>query len=128
MKRIVKKLYIDNILEPDDDLPPNDEFFATLPSGLLPMRPLRSLSSATAHFHVNVPRNFLPTILANDKKTEIIVHCIDRRSAIIGQFLFYTSHPENQRSEYLPQVHHYYMRKLYKIEFPVSPIWTFHSD
>jgi histone demethylase JARID1 len=41
-------------------------------------------------------------------------------SAIIGQFLSYTSDPEHQRPEYLAQVRHY-MRKLFKIQFAVSP-------
>ncbi|KDR84060.1 hypothetical protein GALMADRAFT_219890 [Galerina marginata CBS 339.88] len=74
---------------------------------------------------------FLPTILASApeisknysddyKQLEIIVHRVDRLSAVIGQFLSYTSVAENQRPEYIPQVRHY-MRKLYKIQFAVSP-------
>lgn len=74
---------------------------------------------------------FLPTILSNApeisknysvdyKQLEIIVHRVDRLSAVIGQFLAYTSSPENQRPEYISQVRHY-MRKLYKIQFAVSP-------
>ncbi|KAL0950185.1 hypothetical protein HGRIS_010178 [Hohenbuehelia grisea] len=54
------------------------------------------------------------------KQLEILVHRIDRLSALIGQFLAFTSHPANQRPEYIPQVRHY-MRKLYKIQFAVSP-------
>ena len=50
----------------------------------------------------------------------MVVHRVDRLSAIIGQFLSYTSIPEHQRVEYLPQVRNY-MRKLYKIQFAVSP-------
>lgn len=74
---------------------------------------------------------FLPTILTSApeisknysvdyKQLEIIVHRVDRLSAVIGQFLAYTSSVENQRPEYLAQVRHY-MRKLYKIQFAVSP-------
>ncbi|KAH9482356.1 Lysine-specific demethylase lid [Psilocybe cubensis] len=74
---------------------------------------------------------FLPTILNNApdisknysddyKKLEIIVHRVDRLSAVIAQFLSYTSVSENQRPEYISQVRHY-MRKLYKIQFAVSP-------
>ncbi|KAJ3507087.1 hypothetical protein NLJ89_g6503 [Agrocybe chaxingu] len=89
------------------------------------------------HWNGSIPKQrsfhfcFLPTVLANApeisknysddyKKLEIIVHRVDRLSAIIGQFLSYTSIPENQRPEYIPQVRHY-MRKLYKIQFAVSP-------
>ena len=54
------------------------------------------------------------------KQLEIIVHRVNRLSAVIGQFLAYTSSVENQRPEYLAQVRHY-MRKLYKIQFAVSP-------
>lgn len=74
---------------------------------------------------------YLPTMLATApeiskhysedyKQLEIIVHRVDRLSAVIGQFLSYTSAVENQRTEYIPQVRHY-MRKLYKIQFAVSP-------
>lgn len=74
---------------------------------------------------------YLPTILAKApeitksysvdwKQLEIIVHRIDRLSAVIGQFLSFTSQPVNQRPEYIHQVRHY-MRKLYKIQFAVSP-------
>ncbi|TFK43830.1 jumonji superfamily protein [Crucibulum laeve] len=74
---------------------------------------------------------YLPTILAKApeitrnysedyKQLEIIIHRVDRLSAIIGQFLSFTSQPANQRPDYIPQVRHY-MRKLYKIQFSVSP-------
>lgn len=74
---------------------------------------------------------YLPTILlqAPDitksycpdwKQLEIIVHRVDRLSAVIGQFLSFASQPANQRPEYIPQVRHY-MRKLYRIQFAVSP-------
>ncbi|KIK96126.1 hypothetical protein PAXRUDRAFT_826282 [Paxillus rubicundulus Ve08.2h10] len=54
------------------------------------------------------------------KQLEIIVHRVDRLSSVIGQFLTFASQPGNQRTEYIPQVRHY-MRKLYKIQFAVSP-------
>jgi histone demethylase JARID1 len=74
---------------------------------------------------------FLPTILASApeisknysedyKQLEIIVHRIDRISSVIGQFLSYTSIPAHQRPEYIHHVRHY-MRKLYKIQFAISP-------
>ncbi|KAJ7098774.1 jumonji superfamily protein [Mycena belliarum] len=54
------------------------------------------------------------------RQLEIVVHRIDRLSTVVGQFLTFTSSPENQRPEYLQQVRHY-MRKLYKIQFAVAP-------
>ncbi|KAI0747445.1 PLU-1-like protein-domain-containing protein [Irpex lacteus] len=54
------------------------------------------------------------------KQLEIIVHRVDRLCSVIGQFLSFASQPTNQRAEYIPQVRHY-MRKLYKIQFAVSP-------
>ena len=74
---------------------------------------------------------FLPTKLASApeisrhysedyKQLEIIVHRIDRLSSVIGQFLSYTSIPAHQRPEYIHHVRHY-MRKLYKIQFAISP-------
>ena len=156
---------LDDVLEntrPEDDLPPNDEFFTCICNISVRPPPNGAASDAVqcdhcfARFHGECAKNggscpfcdhqhwngtlhkhrtfhfcFLPTILANApdisrtysddyKKLEIIVHRIDRLSAIIGQFLSYTSHPENQRPEYVPQVRHY-MRKLYKIQFAVSP-------
>lgn len=54
------------------------------------------------------------------KQLEVIVHRVDRLSAVIGQFLAYTSQPANQHPTYIQQVRHY-MRKLYKIQFAVSP-------
>ncbi|KAG1805191.1 PLU-1-like protein-domain-containing protein [Suillus subaureus] len=74
---------------------------------------------------------FLPTILLKAppitknyseawKQLEIIVRRIDRLCEVIGQFLTYASQPGNKRAEYIPQVRHY-MRKLYKIQFAVSP-------
>jgi len=87
--------------------------------------------NGTIHKQRNFHFCFLPTILSNApeisknysedyKKLEIIVHRVDRLSAIIGQFLSYTSDPEHQLPEYIPQVRHY-MRKLFKIQFAVSP-------
>ncbi|KAF8165656.1 jumonji superfamily protein [Crassisporium funariophilum] len=89
------------------------------------------------HWNGTIPkqRNFhfcyLPTMLANApdlskyysedyKQLEIIVHRVDRISSVIGQFLSWTSSPENQRPEYIHQVRHF-MRKLYKIQFAISP-------
>ncbi|OAX43353.1 hypothetical protein K503DRAFT_765912 [Rhizopogon vinicolor AM-OR11-026] len=74
---------------------------------------------------------FLPTILLKApeltrnysdawKQLETIVQRIDRLCTVIGSFLTYASQPGNQRVEYIPQVRHY-MRKLYKIQFAVSP-------
>ncbi|KII95303.1 hypothetical protein PLICRDRAFT_149931 [Plicaturopsis crispa FD-325 SS-3] len=54
------------------------------------------------------------------KQLETIVHRLDRLSAVIGQFLSYASQPGNQRVEWIPQVRHY-LRKLYKIQFAISP-------
>jgi [histone H3]-trimethyl-L-lysine4 demethylase len=74
---------------------------------------------------------FLPTILlgAPDitkhfslawKHLEVIVTRVDRLSNHVGNFLSFASQPGNQRPEYIPQVRHY-MRKLFKIQFAVSP-------
>ncbi|KAJ3931969.1 MAG: jumonji superfamily protein [Lentinula lateritia] len=74
---------------------------------------------------------FLPNLLINApeiskkyseewKQLEVIVHRVDRLSAVIGQFLAYTSQPANQHPTYIHQVRHY-MRKLYKLQFAVSP-------
>ncbi|KAG2013235.1 specific transcriptional repressor [Coprinopsis cinerea AmutBmut pab1-1] len=54
------------------------------------------------------------------RELELIVHRVDRLSASIGQFLSYTSQPAHQRPEFIPQVRHY-MRKLFRIQFAVSP-------
>ena len=74
---------------------------------------------------------FLPTILlgAPDitkhyslawKHLEVIVTRVDRLSNHVGNFLSFASQTGNQRAEYIPQVRHY-MRKLFKIQFAVSP-------
>ncbi|EIW76301.1 hypothetical protein CONPUDRAFT_139698 [Coniophora puteana RWD-64-598 SS2] len=54
------------------------------------------------------------------KQLEIIVHRVDRLSSVIGHFLTFASQAGNQKTSLLPQVRHY-MRKLYKIQFAVSP-------
>ena len=54
------------------------------------------------------------------KQIEIMVHRLDRLSNVIGQFLHFASQPANQKPEYIHQVRHF-MRKLYKIQFAVSP-------
>ncbi|RPD66829.1 hypothetical protein L226DRAFT_529234 [Lentinus tigrinus ALCF2SS1-7] len=74
---------------------------------------------------------YLPTLMMNApdvtkfyseewKQLEIIVHRVDRLCGVIGQFVAFLNQPVNQRVEYIPQVRHY-MRKLYKIQFAVSP-------
>lgn len=74
---------------------------------------------------------FLPTILLGAPDItkhyslawthlEVIVTRVERLSTQIGTFLAYASQPGNQRPEYIPQVRHY-MRKLFKIQFPISP-------
>ncbi|KXN89442.1 Lysine-specific demethylase 5A [Leucoagaricus sp. SymC.cos] len=89
------------------------------------------------HWNGSIPKErswhfcFLPALLTKApdisrtyakeyKQLEIIVHRVDRLSASIGHFLAFTSQPANQRPEYISHVRHY-MRKLYKIQFAVSP-------
>ncbi|KIK29056.1 hypothetical protein PISMIDRAFT_516418 [Pisolithus microcarpus 441] len=147
---------------PEDDLPPNDEYFTCICNAPVRPPPPGTQSDAVqcdhcfARFHgecaanggscpfcdhrhwngaINKGRNwhfcFLPQILLSApevtknycdawKQLEIIVHRVDRLSSVIGHFLTFASQPGNQRSEYIPQVRHY-MRKLYKIQFAVSP-------
>ncbi|PPR02653.1 hypothetical protein CVT24_002136 [Panaeolus cyanescens] len=73
----------------------------------------------------------LPTILANApdlskhhskeyKELEIIVHRVDRLASTIGQFLSFSSFHDNHLPGEIPRVRHY-LRKLYKIQFAVSP-------
>ncbi|KAG6813425.1 hypothetical protein H0H92_011122 [Tricholoma furcatifolium] len=58
---------------------------------------------------------------SNDwKQLEMIVHRVERVSGLIGQFLQFTSLPNNQHPDHLFLVRHY-MRKLYRIQFAVSP-------
>lgn len=87
--------------------------------------------NGTIHKERNWHFCYLPTILLHApevtknysdqwKQLEIIVHRVDRLAGVIGQFLSFASQPANQRAEYIPQVRHY-MRKLYKIQFAVSP-------
>ncbi|KAG6845439.1 hypothetical protein H0H87_009347 [Tephrocybe sp. NHM501043] len=54
------------------------------------------------------------------KQLEMIVHRLDRLSVVIGQFLSFTSQSTNQDPKYLYQVRHF-MRKLFRIQFAVSP-------
>ncbi|KAG9317792.1 PLU-1-like protein-domain-containing protein [Chiua virens] len=147
---------------PEDDLPPNDEYFTCICTAPVRPPPPGAQSDAVqcdhcfARFHGVCAANggscpfcdhhhwngaihkerswhfcFLPQILlaAPDitknysdawKQLEVIVHCVDRLSSVIGHFLTFASQPGNQRLEYIPQVRHY-MRKLYKIQFAVSP-------
>jgi [histone H3]-trimethyl-L-lysine4 demethylase len=53
------------------------------------------------------------------KQLDLIVKRVERLCGVIGQFLSFTSQPDNQRVDYIHQVRHY-MRKLYKIQFAVS--------
>ena len=155
----------DDILQttnPDDDIPPNDEYFTCICDDPVRPPPPGINSDAVqcdhcyARFHGECAKNggscpfcdhhhwngtihkerswhfaTLPSILlkAPDitrnysedwKQLEIMIHRLDRLSNAIGQFLAFTSHPANQRPSYIHQVRHY-MRKLYKIQFPVSP-------
>ena len=147
---------------PEDDLPPNDEYFTCICTAPVRPPPPGAQSDAVqcdhcfARFHGICAANggscpfcdhhhwngaihkerswhfcFLPQILfsAPDitknysdawKQLEIIVHRLDRLSSVIGHFLTFASQHGNQRPEYIPQVRHY-MRKLYKIQFAVSP-------
>ncbi len=147
---------------PEDDLPPDDEFFTCIcHEAVRPPAP-GTVSDAVqcdhcyARFHGQCARSggscpfcdhhhwngtlhkerswhfcYMPTILMHApditkfysedwKQLEVIVHRVDRLTSVIGQFLSFASQPGNQRKEYLPQVRHY-MRKLFKIQFAVSP-------
>lgn len=74
---------------------------------------------------------YLPTVLHNApdvtkahsqywKDLKEIVDRIQRLCDVIGRLLSFASQPGNQHPEHIPQVRHY-MRKLYKIQFAVSP-------
>jgi [histone H3]-trimethyl-L-lysine4 demethylase len=147
---------------PEDDLPPDDEFFTCIcHEAVRPPAP-GTVSDAVqcdhcfARFHGQCARSggscpfcdhhhwngslhkerswhfcYMPTMLMHApditkfysedwKQLEVIVHRVDRLTSVIGQFLSFASKPGNQRKEYLPQVRHY-MRKLFKIQFAVSP-------
>ena len=147
---------------PEDDLPPDDEFFTCIcHEAVRPPAP-GTVSDAVqcdhcfARFHGQCARSggscpfcdhhhwngtlhkerswhfcYMPTMLMHApditkfysedwKQLEVIVHRVDRLTSVIGQFLSFASQPGNQRKEYLPQVRHY-MRKLFKIQFAVSP-------
>lgn len=148
--------------KPEDDNPPDDEFFTCICFDPVRPPPQGQVSDAVqcdhcfARFHGKCAANggscpfcdpnhwngnihqarswhfcYLPTVLqcAPDitknyseawKELEIIVQHIERLCGVIGHFLSFASQPGNQRQEYIPQVRHY-MRKLYKIQFAVSP-------
>ncbi|KAJ7249734.1 PLU-1-like protein-domain-containing protein [Mycena haematopus] len=159
------KAILEDVIEntrPEDDLPPNDEFFTCICNVAVRPPPPGVQSDAVqcdhcyARFHGDCANNggscpfcdhhhwngsihkerswhfcYLPGILLAApelsrnyseewKQLETVVHRVDRLSAVVGQFLTYTSSSENQRPEYLQQVRHY-MRKLYKIQFAVAP-------
>ncbi|KAH8118631.1 PLU-1-like protein-domain-containing protein [Phellopilus nigrolimitatus] len=148
--------------KPEDDSPPDDEFFTCICFDPVRPPPPGVLSDAVqcdhcfARFHGRCANNggscpfcdpnhwngsihrersyhfcYLPTALqsANDisknysetwQELKDIVQHVERLCAVIGHFLSFSSQPGNQRPEYIPQVRHY-MRKLYKIQFAVSP-------
>ncbi|KAG1752367.1 PLU-1-like protein-domain-containing protein [Suillus paluster] len=153
---------VEESTRPEDDHPPNDEYFTCICTTPVRPPPPGAHSDAVqcdhcfARFHGVCAANggscpfcdhhhwngaihkerswhfcFLPTILLKApaitknysdawKQLEIIVHRIDRLCTVIGSFLTYASQTGNQRVEYIAQVRHY-MRKLYKIQFAVSP-------
>ncbi|KIY73862.1 hypothetical protein CYLTODRAFT_416517 [Cylindrobasidium torrendii FP15055 ss-10] len=51
---------------------------------------------------------------------KVIVHKVDKLSSSIGHFLSFVNQPMNSRPDYIHQVRHW-MRKLYKLQFLVSP-------
>lgn len=159
------QMILEDVIEstrPEDDLPPNDEYFTCICTAPVRPPPPGTQSDAVqcdhcfARFHGVCAANggscpfcdhhhwngaihkerswhfcFLPQILLSApditknysdawRQLEVIVHCVDRLSSVIGHFLTFASQPGNQRAEYIPQVRHY-MRKLYKIQFAVSP-------
>jgi len=157
---------MEDVLEctkPEDDAPPNDEYFTCICTVPVRPPPPGQLSDAVqcdhcyARFHGACAANggscpfcdhhhwngsihkerasyhycYLPAILlgAPDitkhyslawKHLEIIVTRVDRLSTMVGSFLSFASQPGNQRPDYIPRVRHY-MRKLFKIQFAVSP-------
>ncbi|KAI0042015.1 hypothetical protein FA95DRAFT_1575993 [Auriscalpium vulgare] len=148
--------------KPEDDMPPDDEFFTCICNEAVRPPVPGAVSDAvqcdhcSARFHGQCARNggscpfcdhhhwngsihkerswhfcFMPAMLvyapevtrnhSDDwRQLEVIVHRVDRLASVIGQFLSFASQPGNQRKEYMPQVRHY-MRKLYRIQFAVSP-------
>ena len=159
------KQLFDDVMEstkPEDDHPPDDEFFTCICNDAVRPPAPGTVSDAVqcdhcyARFHGQCARSggscpfcdhhhwngsihkerswhfyYMPTILmyapeitknySEDwKQLEVIVHRVDRLAAVIGQFLSFASQPGNQRREYISQVRHF-MRKLFKIQFAVSP-------
>jgi len=87
--------------------------------------------NGTIHKERNWHFCFLPTMLVTApditkfystswKELEFIVARVDRLCASISTFLAFIAQPGNQRREFLQQVRHY-MRKLFRIQFAVSP-------
>ncbi|KAF8265161.1 hypothetical protein EI94DRAFT_1736530 [Lactarius quietus] len=149
-----KELYDDVIAatRPEDDLPPDDEFFTCICHDAVRPPAPGTMSDAVqcdhcfARFHGQCARGggscpfcdrhhwngslhkerswhfcYMPTMLMHApeitkfysedwKQLEVIVHRVDRLTSVIGQFLSFASQP----------VRHY-MRKLFKIQFAVSP-------
>lgn len=148
--------------KPEDDTPPEDEFFTCICFEPVRPPPPGKVSDAVqcdhcfARFHGGCAANggscpfcdpnhwngtihrdrswhfcYLPTVLqcapeitknysGEWKELETIVQHIERLCGVIGHFLSFASQPGNQKQEYIPQVRHH-MRKLYKIQFAVSP-------
>ncbi|KAG7097398.1 hypothetical protein E1B28_004748 [Marasmius oreades] len=159
------KPVMDDVLSctrPEDDRPPDDEYFTCICNAPVKPPPPGVVSDAVqcdhcyARFHGECAKNggscpfcdhhhwngdipkerswhfcYLPQLLVmapeitkrysqDWKDLETIVVKVDRLSQVIGHFLAYQSREENQRSAYIHQVRHY-MRKLYKLQFVVSP-------
>jgi histone demethylase JARID1 len=54
------------------------------------------------------------------RSLETVIHRIERLGSQVGQLLAYVAQERNHRRDYVSLVRHY-MRKLYKIQFSVSP-------
>ncbi|KIJ37372.1 hypothetical protein M422DRAFT_260033 [Sphaerobolus stellatus SS14] len=157
---------MEDVLEctkPEDDNPPNDEYFTCICTVPVRPPPPGQASDAVqcdhcyARFHGACAANggscpfcdhhhwngtihkerasyhscFLPTILLGApeitkyyslawKHLNIIVDRVERLTKVVGNFLQFAAQPGNQRPEFIPRVRHY-MRKLFKIQFAVSP-------
>lgn len=158
---LLMKDIMDNT-RPEEDLPPEDEFFTCICLDAVRPPEQGQVSDAvqcdhcSARFHaacaksggscpfcdhshwngtIRKERSFqfavLPVILNEApvitrfyspewKQLEIMVHRISRLSTVIAQFLSFSSPDANQKRDYIGQVRHY-MRKLYKLQFNISP-------
>ncbi|ESK86819.1 rum1 [Moniliophthora roreri MCA 2997] len=151
-----------NYTRPEDDRPPDDEYFTCICNSPVRPPPPGVPSDAVqcdhcfARFHGDCAKNggscpfcdqhhwngeirkernwhfcYLPHLLVmapeitkrysqDWKDLETVIMKVDRLSKVIGHFLAYQSKPANQKSGYIHQVRHF-MRKLYKLQFVVSP-------